>query len=124
MKKLYILLFIIPLIFTSCEKDSNNTNNDNNTNTNNIEDYPNLILGTWYLETVKSTQEQYYIDPIFGTNSEVETLYSDESIDDSGTWITFEYDFDGYYGFNDSITNPEYFFNYNYFLIGLNNRAF
>tara|TARA_B100000575_G_scaffold278695_1_gene266275 strand:+ start:725 stop:1270 length:546 start_codon:yes stop_codon:yes gene_type:complete len=105
MKKI-TTIFIILLFCIGCSKSGDNIND-----VNNVDDYPELILGTWYLETIKYKREVYYVDPVFGTSH---TSYINESLitDGQGVWITFEYDFDGYYGLNDMLTDTFFFFNY------------
>jgi hypothetical protein len=105
MKKI-ITIFISLLFFIGCSKSGDNIND-----VNNVDDYPELILGTWYLETIKSTSESYYIDPVFGTHNG-DTLITSQEVDMYGKWITFEYDFDGYNGSNDVLTDTVHLFNY------------
>ena len=85
MKKLYILLFIIPLIFTSCETDDDNQNNVNN----NVNDTSGSILGTWELTFGEVTYDDIYLHPVNGTEVIQET-----SIDPipSPFFITFRND--------------------------------
>lgn len=104
--KTIITIFISLLFFIGCSKSGDNIND-----VNNVDDYPELILGTWYTETIQSTTESYYIDPIFGTHHG-DTLITSQEVDINGLWITFEYDFDGYYGVNDLLTDTFNRFNY------------
>ena len=104
--KKIITIFISLLFFIGCSKSGDNINN-----VNNVDDYPELILGTWYLETIEYTTESYYIDPVFGTHNG-DTLITSQEVDMNGVWITFEYDFDGYWGFNDVLTDTVSLFNY------------
>ena len=108
MKKI-TTIFISLLFFIGCSKSGDNINDVNNVV--DYSEYPELILGTWYLETIESTTESYYIDPVFGTHNGG-TLITSQEVDMNGIWITFEYDFDGYYGYDDVLTDTVHLFNY------------
>ena len=92
MKKFYIFLFIIPLIFTSCETDDDNQNNGNN----NINDTSGSILGTWELTSYEVIQSILYIDPINGmeiTQSTDDIMWNQEynlflTLRPDNTWET------------------------------------
>ena len=63
MKRLFLLVLIIPFMFNSCEEDVDNQNDDLNPT--------NSILGTWKVESHTNTEYMGYIDPV--TNSEIIT---------------------------------------------------
>jgi len=63
MKRLFLVVLIIPFIFNSCEEDVDNQNDDLNPT--------NSILGTWKIESHTNTEYMGYIDPV--TNSEIIT---------------------------------------------------
>ena len=85
MKKLLTILFILPLIFSSCEKEDDSPNSgSNNTGINNTSG---SILGTWEINTRESSLEYGYIDPILGT--EIVTDSSTEIYTNNDTTIEF-----------------------------------
>ena len=89
MKKLHIILFIIPLIFTSCETDDNNQNNGSN----NVNDTSGSILGTWELTYYELTYYEIYLDPTYGNEVTQEVTQETEESDPLDLrFITFRYD--------------------------------
>ena len=56
MKKLLLILFIIPLIFNSCKKEDDSPNSGSNNTSGSI-------LGTWKIENYTNTWTEGYIDP-------------------------------------------------------------
>jgi len=85
MKQFYILLFIIPLVFNSCETDDDNQNNGNN----NVNDTSGSILGTWELTFDEVTYDYIYLDPVYGTEVIQETFIDPVP---SPFFMTFRYD--------------------------------
>jgi len=81
MKKLLTILFILPLIFSSCSKDDNSPNSGvNNTSVS--------ILGTWKFDNYDRLSTYGYIDSI--SNQEIIT-YSDSWTQglNKGEYLTF-----------------------------------
>jgi len=91
MNRLFLVLLIFPLIFTSCEKDGENQNNNNLSES---------IIGTWKLDGVHNTYDYGYIDPTSGN----EIITSTEEV------FGPEEGYEGYLTF----TDDNYVFTYDY----------
>tara|TARA_B110000459_G_C16500561_1_gene443198 strand:- start:461 stop:1054 length:594 start_codon:yes stop_codon:yes gene_type:complete len=94
MKRILFILITIPLIFNSCEKEDDSVSNNTSGS----------IIGTWELEDYTITETDGYIDPVFLTETVIETetqTMSTHPINylfwvfrDDGTFSEYHYDID------------------------------
>ena len=79
MKRLLLVLLIVPFIFNSCKDDDDQIN-----------DTSGSVLGSWKIDTFAHTYSEGFLDPVLGT--EVIT-YTETFTGDGYEWyLTFRYD--------------------------------
>ena len=102
MKRLLIILISIPLIFNSCKKEDNGPNSGTN-------DTSGSILGTWRVQSGTDYIVSGYIDPVYGTEEEIESYTSSwtNPFDTIKRYWVFRYDstFSQYYYYFDTLNH-------------------